>query len=492
MKRARLAAVASTVAVGILFASGCSAAGSSKAGGDAAPVTLRIGTDDEPGRPAADAIEEFARQVEAISDGQLLIEPVWQAVGPEQDDWDQAVARLIVDGDLDMGMIPARAWDTEGVSSLRALQAPFLVTSEELVEQVVTADIAEEMLSGLDEIGITGLALVPEGLRQVFSFGAPLLTPSDFEGVTVRAPTSNTTYALFEALGATVDDLPGELFPVGVEAGTVAAAESSFAFAARLPRTTTATGNLITFPKVNSLVINEESFAGLSEAQQQVLRDAATMTRDWGVRSMIPLADGAEQYCAEGGTVVTTTEENLAAFRSAAQPVYDELERDAATKALIEEIRHLASQTDAPEPVAACGSATEAAPTPQPSTVTFPDGVYRMQISEQDFLDAGVDQQSAGNNAGIWTLTFQTGSLTIAQQGHPDDPGVYCTAAGRVTLVIDTDRCGDDSGLALFSAEWSLEDEQLVFSAIRSEDEGPLFQVFHETLWGSHPWEKIG
>ncbi len=82
-----------------------------------------------------------------------------------------------------------------------------------------------------------------------------------------------------------------------------------------------------------------------------------------------------------------------------------------------------------------------------------------MQISEQDFLDAGVDKASAGNNAGIWTFTFQTGSLTIAQQGHPDDLGVYCTAAGRVTLVLDTDRCGDDSGLALFSAEWSLEDE---------------------------------
>jgi C4-dicarboxylate-binding protein DctP len=61
-----------------------------------------------------------------------------------------------------MGMIPARAWDTEGVTWLRALQAPFLITSNDLVGQVVKADMAKEMLSGLDKAGVIRLALVPE------------------------------------------------------------------------------------------------------------------------------------------------------------------------------------------------------------------------------------------------------------------------------------------------------------------------------------------
>lgn len=354
MNRTRSAAMASAVALTMLLAAGCGAEGSSKAGGDAAPLTLRIGTDDEPGRPAADQIEEFARQVADISDGQLLIEPVWQAAGQGRDDWDQAVARMVVSGELDMGMIPARAWDTEGVTSLRALQAPFLVTSEALVRQVVTGDVAQRMLSGLSEIGITGLALVPEGLRQLFSFADPILTPSDLEGVTVRAPTSDTTYALFEALGATADDLPGDLFAQGVDAGTVAAAESSFQLAGTLPHIATATGNLVLFPKVNSLVINAESFVALSEAQQQMLRDAGSKTRDWAAQSMVPVAESAAAYCDAGGTVVATTDEELTAFRVAAQPVYDELERDADTSALIEAIRNLAGQTDAREAPAPC------------------------------------------------------------------------------------------------------------------------------------------
>ena len=43
-----------------------------------------------------DAIEEFARQVDERSGGQIVIEPVWRAAGEDPDDWDQAVARMVV------------------------------------------------------------------------------------------------------------------------------------------------------------------------------------------------------------------------------------------------------------------------------------------------------------------------------------------------------------------------------------------------------------
>lgn len=498
MKRAGVcaAAISVTMMMSLSACVGGADGASSKAGGGPAPTTMRVGTDDLPGAPAADAIEVFARQVREISDGQLLIEPVWRAAGPDADDWDQQVARMVVSGELDMGMIPARAWDTEGVTSLRALHAPFLVTSESLMEQVVTGDVAEEMLAGLDEVGVSGLALVPEGLRQIFSFGEPLLSPADFDGVSVRAPRSDTTYALFEALGATADDPNGELYEDAVTAGTITAAESSFAFAGILPRSATATGNLTVFPKINSLVINDEALAGLDESQQQMLRDAAAATRDWGVGALRPTAEAAAEFCQGGGTVVLADQPDLAAFEIAAEPVYAELEEDALTKALIEQIRDLRSGTAGPTPVVACAPAA-ATPTSQPSAGAFPLGVYRMEISEQDFLDAGVDQILATNHTGIWTMTFQEGgSLSIqsvpAPDGAEEGSSVYCVAGERVTIVVDTDRCGDDSGLALFSAEWSLEGDQLVFSAIRSEDEGPQFQVFHETLWGSQAWEKIG
>ena len=208
MERRRSSA-ASIVLTAVLMAGACSCAPSDKPGPSPTPVTpitLRIGTDDEPDRPATDQINHFAAEVKRISNDQLVIEPVWHAAG-DQDNWDQAVAQLVVAGTLDMGMIPARAWDTEGVTTLRALQAPFLITSNDLAGKVVTAEVANQMLAGLGKADITGLALVPESLREIFSFGKPFLTVRDFKGATIRVPRSDTSSKVFKALGATADDL---------------------------------------------------------------------------------------------------------------------------------------------------------------------------------------------------------------------------------------------------------------------------------------------
>ena len=86
------------------------------------------------------------------------------------------------------------------------------------------------MLAGLEKVGVTGLALLPEGLRHVFSFGDPLLTPDDFKGELIRVSASDTAYATFTALGATPDDVTAN--SDAISNGQVAAAESSYAGAA--------------------------------------------------------------------------------------------------------------------------------------------------------------------------------------------------------------------------------------------------------------------
>jgi TRAP-type transport system periplasmic protein len=135
-----------TVSVGIIALLAASACGAPPTGSPPATEeskTLRIATDGEPGRPAAAQIEEFARRVKETSGGKVLIEPVWKAVGEDKDDWDQAVARGVIAGDFDMGLIPDRAWDTEGASSFAALHAPFLVTSNSLMAKVADPAIAD-------------------------------------------------------------------------------------------------------------------------------------------------------------------------------------------------------------------------------------------------------------------------------------------------------------------------------------------------------------
>ena len=352
-----LRAVAIVAVATALLAGACSGPPSDQQGvspAPAVPITLRIGTDDDPDRPAADQINHSAADVDEISHGQLVIEPVWHAAGDNPGAWDQRVAHLVVAGELDMGMIPARAWDTEGVTSLRALQAPFLLSTNDLVGQVMTADMANEMLAGLDQAGVTGLALVPESQREIFSFGKPILTLRDFKGTTIRAPRSDTSYKVFEALGATADDPNGDEFDNAIADGTIDAAESSLVLASSLSAPTTATANLVLFPKINSVVINQAKFAQLDQAQQDMLREAAIKTRDWGVDVMPEPAQEAVQYCAAGGTVVNTTDKNLADMQTATQSVYTDLEKDPPTKSFIDQIRDLKSTSDAPTLITPC------------------------------------------------------------------------------------------------------------------------------------------
>jgi TRAP-type C4-dicarboxylate transport system substrate-binding protein len=391
---------------------------------------------------------------------------------------------MVVSGELDLGMIPTRAWDTEGVTSLRAIQAPFLITSNDMISGVVTSDLADDMLAGLDQAGVVGLALVPEGLREVFSFGEPLLTPDEFSGLVVRAPTSDTTRLLFDALGATVGPYGGYTFATGVQAGTIGAAESSFELADGLPSVAIAIGDLPLFPKVNSLVVNDAAFADMTDEQQGILRAAALATRDHAIGAMTDPAVAAARYCSTGGTVVVTGADNAATFRAAAEPVYAQLESDASTKSFIDRLRELTSGARAPASVTACAPA---APTTAPPTsgaaMEFPEGVYRTEMSTEQLLAAGIASGTAGAQDGINTFTFQDGQFTHEIQRVPRDlcHGTYTVESGR--LVVSMNDCGVDG--VLFSATWALDGTTLRFDNVQGRD------VAVQALWGDRDWTKI-
>jgi TRAP-type C4-dicarboxylate transport system substrate-binding protein len=214
--------------VACLCATGCDSDDASKAGGSVPPLTLRLGTPDPAGRASDPSIREFARQVEERSGGELRIEIDWGDQFGNIPEWDQRVARKVVDGELDMGLIPARAWDTEGVTTLRALQAPFLVTADSLLREITRGPLADEMLAGLDEAGVVGLALVPEALRHPVGFDRPLASPADFRGAALRVPVSETSYALFRSLGAVPRDLDGDEFTRAVQDRSVRGTEASY------------------------------------------------------------------------------------------------------------------------------------------------------------------------------------------------------------------------------------------------------------------------
>ncbi len=474
-----------------LALAGCGArAQADKSGGDAAPVTLRMATMEADGAPYADGVREFAREVEDLSGGALRIDVVWDGateylgeLGPGAD---QKVAGLVQSGKLDMGLIPARAWDRLDVTSLQALQAPFLIDNEALVDAVVTSDLARDMLAGLDEAGVVGIALLPEGLRYPVGFDGPMTAPGDFAGATLRVFPSDASSRLFEALGASTVDVNGEDFDTAVRDGTIAGAESEFLRGGELPRPGALTADLSVYAKESAIVANEAVFGRLSGDQRDILREAAARAQRFMIEHDPTEAERAEVYCRVGGRIVMAAKEDVAAVHEAAEPVYAALEADPQTKAFIARLRAMKAEVPPqplPEPCAPAPGKSEA-PAGASTPKRFPEGVYRRDISAEYLMAHGMDEITAHQIDGQITLTIEDGRWSGRAAGFAGDcHGPYEIEAERISLYHDEAQCGGPAGLLVMSARWRLDGDELRLLDVR---------VGRPLEWGGKPWTKIG
>ena len=165
-----------------------------KAGGKPGPIAITVADSQPAGKPSNLPLAEFKRQVESLSGGTMTVTIVTGAVDDVTPGSDALVIDKLKAGTFQMAVVPARAWSAAGVTSLKALQAPFLFESDEHVAAVVNDPaITKDLFSGLDGSGVTGLTLFPESLRHLFSFGEPMLTPADVKGKTIRAISSLET-----------------------------------------------------------------------------------------------------------------------------------------------------------------------------------------------------------------------------------------------------------------------------------------------------------
>ena len=222
-----------------------------------------------------------------------------------------------------------------------------MITDDALAEAVAATEIGSRMLEGLSSANVIGLALWPEDLRHPFSVVSdkPILSPKDLEGATVRVVPSEVSHKLIEILGGS---------PMFGNEG-YQAAESGLRQGFSLTGTPTATGNVIFFPKFQVLFVNSAAFEKLSEAQKNILREAASATQKKAIAEHPSEVDAATAWCADGGSIVMASDEQIAAFEAAAKPVFDKIEEDQLNAELIQVIRELKANTEPAPGAEACG-----------------------------------------------------------------------------------------------------------------------------------------
>lgn len=493
------ARVLAAVLTGLLTLGACSSATDegTKAGGSGPPLTLRIGADGDPSLPAGQAISALARYIEAESDGSLVLEPVWGPAGQDEPEWDQWLARAVRDDRLDLGVVPARAWDVEGVNSFVAMYAPFLVTRESVLRSISTGPLGEEMLSGLDTYGVTGLALVPQGMRYLFALGDPPRRPADLAGQTARAPLSRTTYALLTAIGMSPEPLVGAEFDRAYQDGSVTMVESAFAWSHTLPGHPTALGDLPLFPMADTIVVNTDLLESLSPDHRHILRAGALYARDWIIDNTPSERTAGEAHCGGFGSVVHLGAAAVREFQDAAQPVLDDLTADPQTAARIAAIEELAEDVPLKTP-SACGtgSAPPTAPSPggtagatgSSSDVTVLDGTFRApEWTVATLRDAGFSPEEANALVGVFEFTFDDGRFELRHHGRHGSggcSGTYTVNNDELTVALtDPGPCGAVGHFLTATFEIAGDTMQLTdIAAVHPGD---------EILFGTYPWERV-
>ncbi|MGL6280038.1 MAG: TRAP transporter substrate-binding protein [Gaiella sp.] len=480
--------VTALACLAVVVATGCGAEPPSRSGADVEPVTLTATSYVGRGRPGADALLEFARQVERLSDGAMEI-----TIGPDPDnsrpDTSAEAIAEVRKGRYDVGLVATRSFDSLGVLTMQALQAPFVFTGNALADQVLSDEIADEMLAGVDRIGLEGLAMTFDGLRVPLGFATPTVSLADYQGQTIAARPSAVTWATLRALGATPTDANGDDLSSGVQRGEIAAMEGTLGGETAPLASAFQTANAVLGFKANALVANAKTFDGLSGAQQDVLREAARATREWAAAGHGTEGEAVAAYCARSsGDIGLASAAQLAELRAATRSVLALIARDPVSRRALQRIEELSRDARPMEVTPCSAGSTPAPPTAPLAAVDDPsviDGVWRVVMETKNMLgNESCPDWQAYANTGTWTLTFSSGAYSYVEPQGRFCEGRYVIDGSHIVMTETGPR--DDCYGSTWSVSFERDGDTMRFGPPPDDPQSWVKQFF------ANPLHRIG
>jgi len=479
--RARLATVALAV-IAAVVAGGCSGGGAAgdKAGGAGEPVVLRM-ANAYGDLDVVPAVQDFVSRVKERSGGNLRIQ-VASPWGDYADDAEQQVVRAVAAGKADLGWAGARVFDTMGVSSFQALQAPMLIDSYALEEAVAASDMSGQMLQGLTKVGVRGLGVLGDGLRKPIAVKHPLLGVGDWRGITFGTLKSAGQAQAIRSLGATPMEVFRRARNEALKDGRLQGLEMDLLVYERSALAQPApyvTANLTLWPQMDVLFANPGRLARLTGRQRGWLQQAAQDATGRSAALADRDAQSLKVACQSGTRFANASQADLAALRKAFAPVYASLEQDSQTKAFIQRIRALKQSTPAEAPLAIpAGCTGKALEQLAGNTGTAPadlNGTYRYLLTKEDARKAGDPELDAFPQ--VTTVKLQDGQV---------DGGCFGRGA---TYSVTGDRITFNSPESGYSTTFTFAVDgkgNLHLTPVPPMDKGDAFQCSYKA------WTKIG
>jgi TRAP-type C4-dicarboxylate transport system substrate-binding protein len=371
-----------------------------KAGGDNARKAVVLTLANHDYLKTDPAAASFLAAVKRLSDGSLKLD-VREGWRFYDLDYERGTITDVVNRDVDLALVGARAWDNAGVTSFRSLVAPFLIDSFAYEQRVLESPLVDRMLKGVESRGLVGLAVLPGGLRRPLGISRPLVGPHDYANAAMAIRPGGVAKATFRALGGSSSSFRSEQLAAfdGSELDVTTILNNRYDLHAKA-----LTANVVLWPRPTTLVMNRKAFDSLTPDQQELLRDAANET-------FAPLLEtlrtderaALSALCQDAHLrLVSASSADRGALRRAVQPIYDELEQDSLTRKLIAEIEDLRAGLPPSRPLRCPGA------WPKVSRTAI-DGRWRADLSAESLLAAGASKEEIDLVEGPITLEFDAG-----------------------------------------------------------------------------------
>lgn len=501
MKRTSLAALA----LGVVVA-GCTASptGTTTSQSGTETVVLHLATIDgslaQPGQDYAQ--HAFIDALNSVSSGQIRAEVTLSYAESEQDP-ESALVKAISSGQVDGGWPATRAFAAAGIPGLQAIEAPFALTNYDAVREAVTGPVRTQVLDALAGTGIHGLGVSIAGLRRPFT-SVPLTAVESWRGLRFKTLNSATQDAAVTALGGHPvhtnlhwkEQLAAHAITLdGLEYGlSVTGSDMPFKHYA---------ANLVLWPKVAVLSINQARFDQLGPQQRGWIEAAARVAENASVQGNYAEDGYVKTLCEIGIEAYLVPAEVVTALRAKVQPALDRLSRDPAEAPLLTSVLEIAAAHAGVDPTTASAGCSNSADTVPTTVPAVPNGRYRVRVTLDDLRAASVD--NSGNFTGTWTITVAHGTYAYTCKSDvlgardcgesgadPDfvlEAGYLRGDAHVVHFVYDRavhDRladCGACQPIPTKNVGWSMHGDQLTFSDIGQQVNDPLLIV--------KPWTKV-
>jgi hypothetical protein len=354
---------------------------------------------------------------------------------------------------VDIAKIPARAWDTLGVTSFQALHAPFLVDSLELEQRVLTGPLGAEMLDGVRDAGVEPVGALPGPLRFPLGISRDLVDAAAYRTAVVGSRPSAVASATVDALGGRYVDVAAGADIANLDGFDASLADIDDFGYDDVARSVTVDAAL--WPRAATLVANRDAWQRLSRAKREVLTGAAREAVE-PVMAQLRSFDraGTRVLCDRGFPLVRAGAAGIDELGRAVGPVYRQLESDAATRSALGGINELkAAIQDAP--VARCGP-NAAAPEPVSGPLV---GTWRAHATRE--LMAAADRNDGElveDNYGEVTLILRRdGRFEFHNARFPGEPIGFGTWSSRGdVLEMNPEGSVDQGAGELWRYRWSL------------------------------------